>query len=271
VRRLLWLALVPASLSAQRPAISPPLARVWSRDTTVSVWLFARPRIALATSAARAASLGARVRVRSRWLHAVSVDVPTAALRTLARTAICAASNRWAASGCRRAGPIPRALPPRRRARHPAAPATPPVTPSTDLPRCPIAGSISGRLPMPAWTRRVFASGFSTPASTRRIPPSRASQSRRSTISCSATRSFATTRWTWPVPVSRYRHLVAFRRGHPGPATRRRARRELSARQDGRHPIRDARRRRQLCCGAGVGRLDRRRYHIVESRLSRVR
>jgi serine protease AprX len=85
VRRLLWLALLPASLSAQRPAISPPLARVWSRDTTVSVWLFARPGVPLTTPAARAAGLGARVRVRSRWLHAVSADAPTAALRVLAQ------------------------------------------------------------------------------------------------------------------------------------------------------------------------------------------
>ena len=85
MRRWLWLALVPASLSAQRPAISPPLARVWSRDTTISVWLFARPRVALAKSAARAAGLGAHVRVRSRWLHAVSVDAPTAVLRVLAQ------------------------------------------------------------------------------------------------------------------------------------------------------------------------------------------
>ena len=84
MRRLLWLALLPASLSAQRPAVSPPLARVWSRDTTISVWLFVRPGVPLATPAARAAGLGARIRVRSRWLHAISVDVPAAALRTLA-------------------------------------------------------------------------------------------------------------------------------------------------------------------------------------------
>jgi subtilisin family serine protease len=85
VRRLLWLALLPASLSAQRPAVSPPLARVWSRDTTISVWLFVRPGAPLEAAAARAAGLGARVRVRSRWLHAISVDAPTAALRALAQ------------------------------------------------------------------------------------------------------------------------------------------------------------------------------------------
>ena len=85
MRRLLWLALLPASLSAQRPAVSPVLPRVWARDTVISAWLFVRPGIPLATTAARAANLGARVRVRSRWLHAISVDAPTAALRVLAQ------------------------------------------------------------------------------------------------------------------------------------------------------------------------------------------
>jgi subtilisin family serine protease len=85
VRRLLWLAFLPASLSAQRPAVSPVLPRVWARDTVISVWLFVRPGVPLETPAARAASLGAQVRVRSRWLHAISVNAPTAALRALAQ------------------------------------------------------------------------------------------------------------------------------------------------------------------------------------------
>ncbi len=86
MRRLLWLAVLPASLSAQRPrpAVSPVLPRVWARDTVISVWLFVRPGVPLAAPVARAAALGARIRVRSRWLHAVSVDAPTAALRALA-------------------------------------------------------------------------------------------------------------------------------------------------------------------------------------------
>ena len=50
----------------------------------MSVWLFVRPGVSLDAPAQRAARLGARVRVRSRWLHAISVDAPTAALRTLA-------------------------------------------------------------------------------------------------------------------------------------------------------------------------------------------
>ena len=85
MRRLLWLALLPASLSAQRPAVSPVLPRVWARDTVISAWLFVRPGVPLTTTAARAATVGARVRVRSRWLHAISVDAPTAALRLLAQ------------------------------------------------------------------------------------------------------------------------------------------------------------------------------------------
>ena len=57
------------------------LARV--QDTTVSVWLFARPTASRDVIGDRARALGARIRVRSRWLHAVSADVPAAALRQL--------------------------------------------------------------------------------------------------------------------------------------------------------------------------------------------
>src|SRR4051812_25908314 len=85
MRRFIWLVFLPAGLAAQRPAVSPVLPRLLARvqDTTVSVWLFARPAASLDTISARAAALGARVRVRSRWLHAVSADVPAAALRRL--------------------------------------------------------------------------------------------------------------------------------------------------------------------------------------------
>jgi hypothetical protein len=87
MRRLFWLVLLPAGLAAQRPAVSPVLPRVWQRaqDTTLSVWLFVRPEASLAAVSARATTLGARVRVQSRWLHAISVDAPTAALRVLAQ------------------------------------------------------------------------------------------------------------------------------------------------------------------------------------------
>ncbi|HEY3279271.1 MAG TPA: S8 family serine peptidase [Gemmatimonadales bacterium] len=85
MRRLLWLALLPASLAAQRPAVSSALPRVWTRDTTLSVWLFARPGLPLDDLKARARGAGVRIRTHSRWLHAVSVDAPGAALRFLAQ------------------------------------------------------------------------------------------------------------------------------------------------------------------------------------------
>jgi hypothetical protein len=85
MRRFIWLVFLPAGLAAQRPAASPVLPRLLGRvqDTTVSVWLFARPTASLEAISARATAAGARVRVRSRWLHAVSADVPAAALRQL--------------------------------------------------------------------------------------------------------------------------------------------------------------------------------------------
>src|SRR6267378_3162803 len=87
MRRFFWLVFLPAGLAAQRPAVSPVLPRLLARqpDTTVSVWLFARPTASLDTIAARVAADGgnARVRVVSRWLHALSADVPATALRQL--------------------------------------------------------------------------------------------------------------------------------------------------------------------------------------------
>lgn len=84
-RRFIWLLFLPAGLAAQRPSVSPVLPRLLDRvqDTTISVWLFAQPAASLDAISDRAAALGARVRVRSRWLHAVSADVPAAALRQL--------------------------------------------------------------------------------------------------------------------------------------------------------------------------------------------
>ncbi len=85
MRRFIWLVFLPAGLAAQRPAVSPVLPRLLARvqDTTVSVWLFARPSASLEAISERATAAGARVRVRSRWLHAVSADVPATALRQL--------------------------------------------------------------------------------------------------------------------------------------------------------------------------------------------
>ena len=87
MRRWFCLLLLPAGLAAQQPAVSPALPRLLSRvqDTTVTVWLFARPEASLEGLSNRVAASGGRVRVRSRWLHAVSADVPAASLRVLMR------------------------------------------------------------------------------------------------------------------------------------------------------------------------------------------
>ena len=74
-----------AGLAAQRHSVSPGLPRVWARDTTVSVWLLVRPAGSLDAAARRVTAQGGRVRGLSRWLYAVSADVPTAALRALAQ------------------------------------------------------------------------------------------------------------------------------------------------------------------------------------------
>jgi serine protease AprX len=85
MRRCIWLLLLPAGLAAQQPAVSPVLPRLLARvqDTTVSVWLFVRPWASLEDVSDRVSATGAHVRFRSRWLHAVSADVPAAALRQL--------------------------------------------------------------------------------------------------------------------------------------------------------------------------------------------
>ncbi len=83
MRRFVWLIFLPAGLAAQQPVVSPALSRALTRvqDTTFSVWLFARPWASLDDVSDRVAAAGARVRVRSRWLHAISADVPAFALR----------------------------------------------------------------------------------------------------------------------------------------------------------------------------------------------
>jgi len=85
MRRFLWLVFLPAGLAAQRPAVSPVLPRFLTRqvDTTLSVWLFARPDAALDALRERLTTQGVRIRVESRWLHAISADVSTAVLREL--------------------------------------------------------------------------------------------------------------------------------------------------------------------------------------------
>ena len=74
----------------------------------LTVWLFVRPGVPLAQAAAQASATGAVVRVSSRWLHALGVDAPTAALRQLAREALLSRiqpAGRWRL----RAGPDPTA------------------------------------------------------------------------------------------------------------------------------------------------------------------
>lgn len=76
---------VPTGLAGQRPSISPPLERVLSRDTTVTVWLFVRRDVPLTLARQRLEQAGATTRVASHWLHAVSVQIPTVALAALTR------------------------------------------------------------------------------------------------------------------------------------------------------------------------------------------
>jgi len=126
MRRWIWLVFLPAGLAAQQPAVSPALPRLLSRvqDTTVSVWLFAHPAASLDALSNRVASSGGRVRVRSRWLHAISADVPATALRTLMQD-----------RELRRIQPLGRFRVPKGRARMLESP--PPRTPTAGADTCP--------------------------------------------------------------------------------------------------------------------------------------
>ncbi len=88
------------------------LPRLLSRvpDTTVSVWLFARPAASLEVIGARAGALGARIRVRSRWLHAVSADVPAAVLRQLLQDRDLRRIQPLGRFKLRRTSPVPRII-----------------------------------------------------------------------------------------------------------------------------------------------------------------
>jgi subtilase family protein len=118
---------LPGTLSAQRPAVSPPLARAWRRDTTFTVWIFVRHDLPLDSAAAALTAAGARIRVRSRWLHAVSADVPAAPLQLLARSPL------W-----RRIQPLGRWRRPR--GPDPAAPAPSPASLAAAADTCPAGG-----------------------------------------------------------------------------------------------------------------------------------
>src|SRR5262249_11220380 len=73
---------------AQRPSVSAPLARVLSRDSTYTVWLFVRPGVTLSAASQSLAAAGATARVSSRWLHAVSATASSATLRVLSQSAL---------------------------------------------------------------------------------------------------------------------------------------------------------------------------------------
>lgn len=74
-------------LGAQAPrGVSPRFSRVLSRsDTTVAAWVIARPGTDLTDLASRLEARGARIRRTSRFVNAVSVEVPGAALRGLSQ------------------------------------------------------------------------------------------------------------------------------------------------------------------------------------------
>ncbi len=75
VAGLLVTASVAAALEAQEPTVSPSLSPLVGRDTTVAVWFFGAPDRTLDDVARSLEQLGARIRRRSTWLHAVSADV----------------------------------------------------------------------------------------------------------------------------------------------------------------------------------------------------
>lgn len=69
-----------ATLAAQQPTVSPELTRLAQRDTVVPVWFFGQPGVTLQALERAVVSVGGRVRRSSRWLHAVSADMPTESL-----------------------------------------------------------------------------------------------------------------------------------------------------------------------------------------------
>jgi subtilisin family serine protease len=73
-------AVVATSAWAQRPTVSPGLDRLAARDSLVTVWFFGDRTHPLDDVVAVVVELGGQVRHRSRWLHAVSATVPSAAI-----------------------------------------------------------------------------------------------------------------------------------------------------------------------------------------------
>lgn len=125
-----------AAAYGQRPSVSPILERAVGRDTTVTVWLFARPDVSLTRIATFVVQSGGTVRRRSRWLHAVSAELPA--------TAFAAARSR---RDLRRIQPV------RRFARRPAAP---PPAPPLELRRVPAQDTLFGPSAMPFRRLNLF-------------------------------------------------------------------------------------------------------------------
>jgi hypothetical protein len=69
-------------IAAQQATVSRSLARAIQSDTVVSTWLFGRQQYSLTQIENVVDGLGGRLRRRSVWLHAVSADLSSAALRT---------------------------------------------------------------------------------------------------------------------------------------------------------------------------------------------
>ncbi len=80
---LVWCA-PAATVAGQQPTVSPSLERVFDRDTTIGVWLFASPQYRLRDIRTLVQSLGGQIRRESRWLHAVSADLAARAIRAAA-------------------------------------------------------------------------------------------------------------------------------------------------------------------------------------------
>lgn len=76
-----------ASLTAQQPTVSPHLARLAARDTVVPVWFFVHATVSLDDAARAVEQVGGHLRRRTRWLHAVSADLPGSALDAARRRA----------------------------------------------------------------------------------------------------------------------------------------------------------------------------------------
>jgi subtilisin family serine protease len=74
---------LPAPAAAQRN-LSPRLERAAAQAGAVRVWVFAQPGATLPAIEAAVTARGGRLRQRSRFLHAVSAEVPGTALREIA-------------------------------------------------------------------------------------------------------------------------------------------------------------------------------------------